>query len=1340
MHSKPIFMFRILIVFFILLYSSLLTGQEVKLDNLQADYMTKFDRYSVESGLSNNRCLSVFQDRFGYLWIGTENGLNRFDGHEFVHYMHDTSDSLSITGNFISGISEDINGNLWIATHSGLNLFNRSTETFQRFLKQENKNSLRDNHVRAILADSIYLWIETLDGTLSKLNLETQLFEHFKHPKITQPYYSYHSIFKDTDGEIWVGGRNMGPCKFNPQTELFSCIEPGDLSKGKKRDRDVASYFIDHNNNFWVSATDGIYQYNKTNNQFKRVLGTSTFSIKQDKNQNLWFGTGSGVIKYDYKNQVATLFAHDENNQNSLSNNHVNEIYEDREGNIWVATEKGLNKLSVVKNKFGHIYHIPENQNSLASNKVTSIAEDQNGNLWIGYEDKGFDKYNVSTQSFENYNTETHPELRSNRVSTLYFDSDNQLWIGLWQGVGFHKLNPETNRIKHYAYDPDSRKRDWYNDFLEDSNNNFWVGFWGSSGLHLFNRSKEKFEPDHFRPVNKPLEQNITALASDNEYIWIGSNNGLIYSYNHTTKEYNAHTHGEFPYCEFDRLHSHKLFPFRVTHEIIVDHINRKWFITDRGIILFNPLTNLFTGYPFPSDQDVHLINSNKNVATAWFNANNQLLKFNFNTKEFEVIKLKSNKNDFRNIKFVHQTKSNQYLITENEIFNADVDFKNLYSIKEFKDSEIDRVFYDDNRVWIFHGDKVLIYNNDFSKIIHESANVDLPEAEIYTLLRQGQTIWIGTDNGLYQVIDDKRIVHFCTDENSSENIISEQILSITEDVSHNLWIGTDKGLCLFDSTKKTFTAVNQPNANSLTSHLISVLLEDSFGNIWIGTTNKGLNRLNPETRKIQHFTFSPTDSFSISNNKINCIFEDKQKNLWVGTDFGLNLLQTKSDRFLHFTTKNGLAGNKIQSIIQDDAGHIWIGTDNGCSVYDVENAEFKNYYQSDGLQSNQFTNAAIKLSSGKIVLGGEKGINIFDPAQLAFIYPETAVQITGFKVFDKTLHADFTDDKNVILNYKENFFSINFSALNYSNPQQYSYLYKLSGVDPNWVVAKENMAEYTDIRPGNYVFSMKSVSPDGNESKIKQLEIIIKPPFWKTWWFYALTSLLVLSIISWIILLRINKLKAQKENALLEQKLLRSQMNPHFIFNALFSIQNYIYSKDTENADRFLTKFARLLRLILENSRTATISIDDELQTITNYLDLQKLRFDEKFNYSIVVDPKIDKDEMMIPPMLAQPFIENAIEHGFYEKEKSYHINISIWLVNKNIIYIIEDDGIGIEKSKQFKDLQRKEHKSLGMKITNERLLNLKKITKQKIKIDVTDLSKENKQGTRVIFTIPLK
>lgn len=1328
-------MYKYIIITILAIYVNIVKAQNHYFEQIQNDFMTKFDNYNVESGLSSNHCNKIYQDSYGYIWIGTEKGLNRFDGHEFIQYLQNPTDSLSISDNQISDITEDYKGNLWVATHNGLNLFDRSNEVFIKFFKQNTRNSLRDNHIRAFLADSIYLWIETLDGTLSKLNLNNFTFQDFKHKKISQSYYGYHAIYKDKNGDIWIGGRNMGPCKFNTKKEIFTYYEPGDISLNKKRDTDVACYFIDNNNTFWVSATDGIYNFDNSKNEFYRLLGTSTFSIIQDKKNNLWFGTGKGAIIYEPKTQKSTLFLYDENNKNSLIDNHINQIYEDNEGNIWFATANGLSKFSSIKNQFGHFYHIPENINSLSSNNVTTIVEDKNGNLWIGYKDKGFDKYNIKNREITHYNSERYQELKSDRISKLYFDKKNQLWIGQWQGTGFQKLDPAKNKFYHYSMDPYTRKRDWYSDFLEDTRGNFWIGLWGASGLHLFNRENEIFEPAHFKPANKPLTQSITSLTNDHENIWIGSNNEILYRYNYKYDEYKAYTNGDNSYSEFQKINYYKLFTFNITQQIIVDSFNKIWFITNKGFILYNPLINNFKGFPLPNENSLELINTNS--LNAWIIVNNELFEFNFNRKVYNRLNL--NIKEIQRIKFIHQDESSYYIILKNSIIKTDSNFKNDSIILKFSNNEIKNVFTDNEKnLWLIDNEEILIYNNKLSDINYKINNTQLFETDIYSFYDQGNIKWIGTNNGLFAITEFQSIKHYTSEH--LPDIIGNQILSLTSYSDNEVLLGTDKGLCLFDIKKELFKPINQPESNSISSHLVSTLFEDFEGNIWIGTTNNGLNKLNLNTGEIIHYTFNPADSGSISDNTINCIYQDNKKNLWIGTKHGLNLLPNKSNQFIRYYKNDGLPGNQINSIIQDENNIIWIGTNEGCSAYNPEIKNFKNYFKSDGLQSNLFSNAALKLNNGEIVLGGENGINIFNPADLKFEYPTPVMQITGFKIFDKKIKSDFTNKENVKLNYKDNFFTIYFSSLNFSNPSQFQYLYKLEGVDPEWV-KKKNIyeAKYTNIKPGNYIFNVRSISPDGQESDIKLLTIIIDPPFWQTLWFYFLVALVSFSILSMIFILRLNKLKVEKENILLEQKLLRSQMNPHFIFNVLFSIQNFVYSKDIENVNRFLNKFSRLLRLILENSRVSKITVEDEIQTITNYLDLQKLRFEDKFNYTIDVDQKIETEELMIPPMLAQPFIENAIEHGFKERDKFYIITINFKLTNNNLIYIIEDNGIGIEKSIASKMKNEKQHQSLGIRITKERLVNLKKITKQNIKIRVIDLNNENKQGTRVMFTIPL-
>ncbi len=1332
-------MFRFFCTFLLMLITLWSNAQHVHFGQMNNEYMTKFDRFDKETGLSDNLCTKIYQDRYGYIWVGTANGLNRFDGYEFIHLTHDEVDTTTLSDNFISDITEDRFGNLWIATHNGLNQYDRLNGQFIRWEKTETKNSIRDNHVRAILADSNFLWIETLDGTLSKLDIKNKKFSHYKHQAITQPYYNYHALFKDSEGAIWAGGRNLGPIKFNPENETFAYIENGDIDEGKKRDLDVASFFIDNQNTFWISATDGIYTYDKKNNYFQSFLGTSTYSIIQDDHGDIWFGSGSGVYRFNYNNQLLVHYINDENNPHSLSNNHVNQIFEDKDGNIWVATDNGLNKTSLQKNIFGHFYHIPGNKNSLSSNQVATLTVDSEDNLWIGYENKGFDYYQIETGLIKHFRQKDYPTMKSDRVSKLYFDRNNQLWLGLWQGVGFSKYNPLKGNFSHYAFDPDTRKRDWYNDFLEDQNGNFWVGMWGSNGLHLFNRKTEKFEPDHFRPSNAPLINTITALANDSDNLWIGSNNRFIYRYHFKTGRFFAYTNGERTYSEFEKIRFKNIFDFKEVYKIIIDSLNRKWVITDKGIISIQSEQNKFIAFPVEKDQKIQFINNSPDQQNVWLLINNQLNHFNFRKQAYENINIKKIKAE--KIKFVYDWNNLSYLITNHEILQWDQKLEEIITTDSFKDDIIQKVFYDQsNNLWLFTENNILIYDQDLKKVNFDYNISTLKNADINNVFEDlDSTLYVATNNGLFKINPSRnKIENICTEVNN--DIISNQIKAITTDKYNNLWIGTIKGLCKYNANQHTFEAFNKPGEQSLTSHLVNNLYEDKQGNIWVGTTNAGLNCLNPRTGIINHFMHNNEDSTTLSSNDIQCIFQDTKDRIWVGTDNGLNLLEQNAKKFKRFNKKNGLPSNMITAIIEDHSNNLWIATDNGFCKFNPEKEIFENYYKQDGLQSNKFTNAVAKLKTGRLVFGGENGINIFHPDDIEINYRDLEVQITNFKIFNDNYKTDFTNTNDINLNYKENFFTISFSALNFYNPQHFSYKYKLKGIDPKWVKVKNTYSTvYTDISPGNYTFEVMAIAPDGTESNTKTLNINIKPPFWQTWWFFVLIGIIKFSIIGWIIYLRFRKYKAEKENIKLEQKLLRSQMNPHFIFNALFSIQNFLYAHRNEEADRYLTKFSRLLRLTLENSREAQITIENEIQTIRNYLDLQKLRFDEKFSYNIIVDSKINKEEVLIPPMLAQPFIENAIEHGFYEKDKSYDLNIGLWLVDKNIIYTIEDNGIGIKKSKELNKKNKKDHKSLGMQISNERIINYKKITKQNIRIQVIDLTKGNKSGTRVIFTIPV-
>jgi len=256
-------------------------------------------------------------------------------------------------------------------------------------------------------------------------------------------------------------------------------------------------------------------------------------------------------------------------------------------------------------------------------------------------------------------------------------------------------------------------------------------------------------------------------------------------------------------------------------------------------------------------------------------------------------------------------------------------------------------------------------------------------------------------------------------------------------------------------------------------------------------------------------------------------------------------------------------------------------------------------------------------------------------------------------------------------------------------------------------------------------------------QNKIQALEISRNK-----YMMYGLGGVTILVILIAFLFIQQNRLRAQQRTMQAEQRLLRSQMNPHFISNSLIAIQSFIYKKDPKEAGKYLASFAKLMRLILENSREEFVPLDKEIKTLEHYLELQALRFENKFEYSIDVNPKIDTESIGIPPMLAQPFIENALEHGILHNNTQGKIKVCFNLEGDLLLLDIEDNGIGRQKAGKLNLEDKESHKSLATTITRERLAILNKKNKQKIKLEITDLERSNNDmvGTRATFHIPYR
>jgi len=297
-------------------------------------------------------------------------------------------------------------------------------------------------------------------------------------------------------------------------------------------------------------------------------------------------------------------------------------------------------------------------------------------------------------------------------------------------------------------------------------------------------------------------------------------------------------------------------------------------------------------------------------------------------------------------------------------------------------------------------------------------------------------------------------------------------------------------------------------------------------------------------------------------------------------------------------------------------------------------------------------------------------------------------------------------------------------------------YEYKLGEAQGGWFTTQvnQNIVNLSNIKPGEYELKIRL---KGATTEIAQYRLKIKPAFYQTTVFLLLVIIIVLALLILYFRIQRNRLMAEKNAVQSEQKLLRTQMNPHFIFNSLMAVQHFLLKNDSKSAARYLGKFSKLVRAILVNSTEELIPLEKEIDFLDNYLRLQKLRFEDSFNYTFIIDKDIPLELIKIPPMLTQPFIENAIEHGIKE-EQSGEVKIRIAQTGNVLKMEVEDNGIGylagIEKNKDFKN-----HESKAIKITRERLNLLHKKQKNRIVFELFDLSEIGGKGTRVLFTIPL-
>ncbi len=540
-----------------------------------------------------------------------------------------------------------------------------------------------------------------------------------------------------------------------------------------------------------------------------------------------------------------------------------------------------------------------------------------------------------------------------------------------------------------------------------------------------------------------------------------------------------------------------------------------------------------------------------------------------------------------------------------------------------------------------------------------------------------------------------------------------------------NILIATFEGVVEYQDD----TLFQKCSMSSYNNHILTVY-EDNEGAIYFGSID-GLYKYYDE--RIYYLG----DKYPLFRSRISDIKAADQL-LLFGTR-GEGLILKRDSLIRHVTTEDGLCSNMINCIYPLNDTNIWIGTNSGLNnliIHDIFEIEYDilKYTMWDGLPSNEVKD--IIYYQDRLWLGTNNGLASFSPETLK--NPDIPPRLHLNKITVNDIDTTLIDLSNLI--YNQNNITFYFKGINFRFPGDVSYKYRLKGLNDHWIKTKNTSASFFSLPPGTYTFEVIS----GNTGRVWNknpltVHFTIMKHFTQTTLFLIGVILLLALIIAGIVLIILRNQKKQamnKRNILLsELKALRSQMNPHFIFNSMNSIQHFILEQETESANLYLGNFSSLMRKILENSKHNYIKLSEELESIELYLDLEKLRFENKFDFVINLEDDIDRELIRIPPMLIQPYIENAILHGLVPMKEKGLLLLSFNLLEKNtILCAVKDNGIGRKEANKINVL-RKKHRSTGMKNIEERLEILNKMNRSNMKVKIIDLynQKGEASGTEV-------
>lgn len=985
-----------------------------------------------------------------------------------------------------------------------------------------------------------------------------------------------------------------------------------------------------------------------------------------------------------------------------LSSTSIYALEQTEDGFLWIGTQNGLNRYDGYG--FKVFNYIPGTKSTMSNNWVKALCKDKYGNLWVGTS-SGLNRYNKNTEDFTTYFNHRYRKnsLADNNIWTIFLDKEGILWIGTNNGLC--KYDEKNDQFLNYYTNSDTTQdlNSAINTIAEDNQGNLWVGTWGS-GLFIFNKKTNRFT-NFVDPTRQNLAANllVKVVKFDKKgLLWIGTQDNGLHCYDSTNRAYNIYKYNS---TNPSSINDNSVLSIKE------DNKGNLWFGTySGGINLFDRKKNTFIRYQ-------HDLFSPQSLQGEWITC------------------------------FLEDTAGNIWVGHENGLskFNPQgpkfLHYKhNPFEPNSIPSNNINVVFEDrDQDIWFgTWGGGLSKFDIAKNKFTHYTNNPDdkftIADNRVWGITEDSYgTLWIATSYGLDKI--DKatgKFYHFNQFQKSSK-IPYMALSSMTVDKQNRLWIGTwGNGLYLYDIENDTVRHLlhNEDDINSLSNDRIKHIFVDSNQNIWVATSEGGLDKITFDKHQklnFLHYRYEVSKTHGIGSDSPMIVFEDSKQRIWVGTEGGcLSYMESSGITFRRIHTQGAINfPTSVYGILEDTAGNLWLSTNNGIIHYDPDSGQVKGYDISDGLQSNTFFYGHAITRNGAMIFGGHNGFNIFYPVKITESTFKPKVYFDELRVFNELIevgkpHKSANSEQppllskplylcdEITLSYKDYILSFAFTSLDFTSPLKNKYAYMLENFEDEWnyTDGKKRYATYTNLPPGEYLLKVKGTNSDGVwNTQASTLKIVITPPFWQAWWFKTLAGSIILLIAYtihkiWVQvklenLLALERVKAQEAEAIRKKVAMdfHDEMgNQLASITAIINMINIRQSKKDFYIEDLLSRLNQHAQTLFYGTKDFIWSIDpksDKLEVILiNIKDFGEDLFD-KTGIGYTFHNELQNLDLVFGggssrhiTLICKEIFTNIMKHAHCQ-----NVQVKVTHSDHQLCIAIKDDGCGFDLTNSKKN-----------------------------------------------------